>query len=43
MAVKQAHVNNLEKLQLWDSKVRSLNTAGSGLVNDGVETYRGYG
>merc|ERR1712240_363073 len=42
-AVRQAHVNNLEKLQLWDFKVRSLYTAGSGLVNDRVETYRGYG
>ena len=30
-------------MQLWDSKVRSLYSAASGLVNDGVETLRGYG
>ena len=42
-AVRQTHDNNLEKLQFWDSKVRSLYSAASGLVNDGVETLRGYG
>ena len=42
-AVRQAHVSNLERLQVWDSKVRSLYSAGSGLVNDGVESYMGYG
>merc|ERR1711873_118491 len=42
-AVKQMHVNNLWKLQIWDSKIGSLYSPGSGLVNDGVESYRGYG
>ena len=37
-AVRQTHANNLEKMQLWDSKVRSLYTAGSGILNEGVET-----
>ena len=41
-AVKQTHVNNLWKLQLWDSKIGRLYSAGAGLVNDGVESYRGY-
>ena len=27
-AVRQAHVSNLERLQVWDSKVRSLYSAG---------------
>ena len=31
------------QLQLWDSKVRSLYSSSLGLVNDGVESYRGYG
>ena len=30
-------------MQLWDSKVRSLYSAASSLVNDRVETLRGYG
>ena len=42
-AVRQAHVSNLERLQVSDSKVRSLYSAGLGLINDGVESYRGYG
>ena len=42
-AVKQTHVNNLWKLQLWDSKIGRLYSAGAGLVNDRVESYRGYG
>ena len=42
-AVRQAHLNNLQRVQQWDSKVRSLYSAASGLVNDGVETLRGYG
>ena len=41
-AVRQTHDNNLEKMQLWDSKVRSLYSAASSLVNDRVETLRGY-
>ena len=42
-AVRQAHLNNLQRVQQWDSKVRSLYTAASGLVNDGIESLRGYG
>ena len=38
MTVRQAHLNNLQRVQQWDSKVRSLYTAASGLVNDRVET-----
>ena len=36
-AVRQTHVNNLEKLRAWDSKVRTLYLASLGLINDGVE------
>ena len=42
-AVRQAHVNNLARLQVWDSKHRNLYSAGLGLINDGVESYRGMG
>ena len=41
-AVRQAHLNNLQRVQQWDSKVRSLYSAALGLVNDRVETLRGY-
>ena len=41
-AVRQAYVNNLARLWVWDSKVRNLYSAGLGLINDGVESYRGY-
>ena len=40
--VRQAHLNNLQRVQQWDSKVRNLYTAASGLVNERVETLRGY-
>ena len=30
MAARQAHVNNIERLRLWDSKVRSLYSASLG-------------
>ena len=30
-------------VQLWDSKAKSLYSAAAGLVNDGVETLRGFG
>ena len=43
VAVRQAHLKNLQRVQQWDSKVRSLYFAALGLVNDGVETLRGYG
>ena len=42
-AVRQSHANNQEMVQLLDSKIRSFYTAASGLVNDGVETLRGFG
>ena len=42
-AARQSHANNQEMVQLLDSKIRSLYTAASGLVNDGVETLRGFG
>ena len=37
-AVRQTHVNNLWKLQNWDSKIGSLYSANAGLVKDGVES-----
>ena len=43
MAVKQSQANNQQMVQLWDSKARSLYSAAAGLVNDGVETLRGFG
>ena len=43
MAVRQTHTNNVQRVQLWDSKVRSLYSVASGLVNDRVETLRGFG
>ena len=30
-------------VQLWDSKAKSLYSAAAGLVNEGVETLRGFG
>ena len=42
-AVKQSQANNQQMVQLWDSKARSLYSTAAGLVNDGVETLRGYG
>ena len=43
LAARQSHANNQEMVHLLDSKIRSLYTVASGLVNDGVETLRGYG
>ena len=43
MAVKQSQANNQQMVQLWDSKAKSLYSAAAGLVNDGVETLRGFG
>ena len=37
-AVRQSQANNQQMVQLLDSKIRSLYTAASGLVNDGAET-----
>ena len=43
MAVRQAYSNNIQQVQQWDSKVRSLYSVALGLVNDRVESLRGYG
>ena len=42
-AVRQSHSNNLQRVQQWDSKVRSLYTVAARLINDGVESLRGFG
>ena len=42
-AVRQSRTYNQQMVQLLDSKIRSLYTVASGLVNDGAETLRGYG
>ena len=42
-AVRQAYSNNIQQVQQWDSKVRSLYSVALGLVNDRVESLRGYG
>ena len=34
---------NRDKVQVYDSTLRSLYKAASGLVNDGAETLRGFG
>ena len=38
LTVRQAHLNNLQRVQQWDSKVRSLYTTASGLVNNRIES-----
>ena len=42
-AVKQSQANNQQMVQLLDTKARSLYSSAAGLVNDGVETLRGFG
>ena len=42
IAARESHTRNQEKVQLLDSKFRSLYTAASGLVNNRVETLRGF-
>ena len=42
-ATRESHTSNQEKVQTLNSKIRSLYTSASGLVNDGVETLPGYG
>ena len=42
-AVRQSHANNLEMVQLLDSKIRSLYATASGLVNERMKTLRGFG
>ena len=37
-AVRQSQANNQQMVHLLDSKIRSLYTVASGLVNDGAET-----
>ena len=41
-AIKQSQANNQQMVQLWDSKAKSLYSAAAGLVNDWVETLRGF-
>ena len=43
ITARESHTRNQEKVQTLDSNIRSLYTSASGLVNDGVETLRGYG
>ena len=43
MAVKQSQANNQQNVQLLDAKARSLYSSAAGLVNDRVETLRGFG
>ena len=42
-AVKQSQTNNQQMVQHLDAKAKSLYSSATGLVNDGVETLRGYG
>ena len=42
-AVKQSQTNNQQMVQLLDTKAKSLYSSAASLVNDGVETLRGYG
>ena len=42
-AVKESQANNKQMVQLLDPKARSLYSSAAGLVNDGVETLRGFG
>ena len=43
VAVKESHAKNQQMVQLMDAKARSLYSSAAGLVNDGVETLRGFG
>ena len=43
VAVKESHAKNQQMVQLMDTKARSLYSSAAGLVNDGVETLRGFG
>ena len=43
ITAREAHTRNQERVQSLDSKIRSLYTVASGLVNDGVETLREFG
>ena len=40
ITAREAHTRNQERVQSLDSKIRSLYTVASSLVNDGVETLR---
>ena len=42
-AIKQSQANNQQMVQLWDSKARTLYSSAAGLVNDRMETLRGFG
>ena len=41
-AVKQSQANNQQMVQLLDAKARSLHSLAAQLVNDGVNTFRGF-
>ena len=43
IATRDSHTRNQEKVKLLGSKFKSLYTTASGLVNEGVDTLRGYG
>ena len=43
IAARESHARNQEKVQTLDSKIGSLYTTASGLVNDGMETLSGNG
>merc|ERR1712240_739550 len=43
VAVKESHAKNQQIVQLMDAKARSLYSSAAGLVNEGVETLRGFG
>ena len=43
LAVNENHEGNLLRVQALDQKFRSLYTSAAGLVNDSMETFRGYG
>ena len=42
-AVKQSQTNNQQMVQLLDAKAKSLYSSTASLVNEVVETLRGYG
>ena len=41
--MEESHAENCRKVRALDSKFRSLNTAITGLVNNGTEAIKGYG
>ena len=41
-AVNQTQANNQQMVQHWDSKAKNLSSAAALLINDGVDTLRGF-